>query len=246
MENQGKHRGFRHREKRVSVVAELTTSQRILLAASRLEEQGQSPFSAEALIVASWQDSPRAFGLKGYADQYPDSNKVLSCIMGEKGLANRGWLVKMGQKLYQLSRKGHDEVRRLLAGEPKPPAHGHAVKPSRYKIPREQEKFLLQLFASTAVQRFKQGLKVELTFADACKFWGITEQMHGDDVKEHLDRIPATLAEAGQLLGGGRVEMSTGRSIAQEDLNAVAEVHGYLQEKFSRHLTLLRNRPSRN
>jgi hypothetical protein len=231
----------------VSVVAELTTSQKILLAASRLEEQGQSPFSAEALIVASWQDSPKAFGLKGYADQYPDSNKVLSCIMGEKGLANRGWLVKMGQKLYQLSRKGQEEVRRLLAGEPpKPAAHGQAVKPSRYKIPREQEKFLLQLFGSVAVQRFKQGLKVELTFADACKLWGITEQMHGEEVKEHLDRIPSTLAEVGQLLGGSRVEMSTGRSIAQEDLNVVAEVHGYLQDKFSRHLTLLRNRPSRN
>jgi hypothetical protein len=230
----------------VSVVAELTTSQRILLAASRLEEQGQSPFSAEALIVASWQESPRAFGLKGYADQFPDSNKVLSCIMGEKGLANRGWLVKMGQKLYQLSRKGRDEVHRLLAGEPKPAAHGQAVKPSRYKIPREQEKFLLSLFASTAVQRFKQGLKVELTFADACKFWGITDNMHGDELKQHLDKVPAVLAEVGQIVGGNRIEMSTGRSLSQEDLAALTEVHGYLQEKFSRHLMLLRNRSSRN
>jgi len=77
-----------------------------LLAADQLEKQGQSPFSAEALIVAAWQHSPRTFGLKGYTDQYPDSNKVLSSIMGEKGLARRGWLAKMGQKLYALTREG--------------------------------------------------------------------------------------------------------------------------------------------
>ena len=73
----------------MNAVAELTTSQKILMAAYRLEEQGQTPFSAEALIVAAWQENPRTFGLKGFADQYPDSNRVLSCIMGEKGLARR-------------------------------------------------------------------------------------------------------------------------------------------------------------
>src|SRR5438067_9394068 len=88
----------------VNAVLECTVPEKILLAAHHLEVQGQSPFSAEALIVASWQQFPRTFGLKGYTDQYPDSNKVLSSIMGAKGLASRGWLLKMGQKLYSLSR----------------------------------------------------------------------------------------------------------------------------------------------
>ena len=80
-------------------VDEFTVPEKILLAADTLDKQGQSPFSAEALIVVSWQKFPKTFGLKGYADQYPDSNKILSSIMGEKGLARRGWLVKMGQKM---------------------------------------------------------------------------------------------------------------------------------------------------
>jgi len=87
----------------VNTVAECTVPEKILLAAHQLEEQGQSPFSAEALIVAAWQKFPKTFGLKGYTDQHPDSNKVLSCIMGERGLARRGWLSKMGQKLYALT-----------------------------------------------------------------------------------------------------------------------------------------------
>ena len=41
------------------------------------------------LIVASWQRFPGTFGLKGFTEKYPDSNKILSSIMGEKGLARR-------------------------------------------------------------------------------------------------------------------------------------------------------------
>src|SRR5579884_1378433 len=89
-----------------ATINELTVPEKILLGAHALEEAGQSPFSAEALIVSAWQKFPQAFGLKGYAEQYPDSNKVLSSIMGEKGLAKRGWLAKMGQKLYALTREG--------------------------------------------------------------------------------------------------------------------------------------------
>src|SRR5207248_3215404 len=86
----------------VNTVAECTVPEKILLAAFELEEQGQSPFSAESLVVAAWQKFPKTFGLKGYSDVYPDSNKVLASIMGVKGLAHRGWLVKMGQKLYAM------------------------------------------------------------------------------------------------------------------------------------------------
>ena len=68
-------------------IADCTVSEKILLAAFQLEQEGQSPFSAESLIVGSWQKFPRTFGLKGYAELYPDSNKVLSSIMGDRGLA---------------------------------------------------------------------------------------------------------------------------------------------------------------
>ena len=71
----------------MNTIAECTVPEQILLAAHQLEEQGQSPFSAEALIVASWKLFPATFGLKGYIELYPDSNKVLSSIMGERGLA---------------------------------------------------------------------------------------------------------------------------------------------------------------
>ena len=66
-------------------VDEFTVPEKILLAADTLDKQGQSPFSAEALIVVSWQKFPKTFGLKGYADQYRFEQDPVS-IMGEKGL----------------------------------------------------------------------------------------------------------------------------------------------------------------
>jgi hypothetical protein len=227
----------------VNTVAECTVPEKILLAAHQLDEHGQSPFSAEALIVASWQKFPRTFGLKGYAEQYPDSNKVLSCIMGERGLARRGWLSKMGQKLYVLTREGRQVVIRLLEGGETPSA-SNSDPPIR--IGRDQEKYLLSLFNSSAVQKFEEGLKEELTFADACRYWGISEGLHGEALTARLDRLRATLADVEHTIGSGSAELSNGRSVSKEDLNLLGAVHDYLLQRFARHLNLLRNRVVRN
>jgi hypothetical protein len=225
----------------MTAVAEFTVPERILLAAWQLEEQGQSPFSAEALIVAAWQKFPRTFGLKGYADQYPDSNKVLTSIMGGKGLASKGWLMKMGQKLYALTREGKAAVRRLVnAGEPMP-AEAEPI-----KLTRDQEKFLLGLLGSPALEKFQEGRKPELNFADACRFWGINESQHGDAVDSRLNRLRAGIAELGRLLVEGSTTLSNGRSISQEDIDLVAGLDKYLEERFGRHLSLLRNRAVRS
>jgi hypothetical protein len=220
----------------ISNIAELTVPEKILLAADQLEKQGQSPFSAEALIVAAWQHSPRTFGLKGYADQYPDSNKVLSSIMGEKGLARRGWLVKMGQKLYALTRDGRQVVRRLLQQDDEPAA------PSTVRVGRDQEKFLQALFDSSAVQKFEENRKQELTFADACRFWGITENMKGDALDARLEQFEEALQGFDRLLAQSDAELSNGRVVSAGDLRVLGNIHRYMADRFGRHLNLLRSR----
>ncbi len=224
----------------LTTVAECTVPEKILLAALDLEDQGQSPFSAEALIVAAWQKFPKTFGLKGYVDLYPDSNKVLSSIMGVRGLAGRGWLAKMGQKLYVLSRDGRQLVRRLLNDGTTPPAE------EGVKVSREQEKFLNGLWTTPATEKFNEGRKTEITFAEACAFWGVNESMKGDTVKARLDHVRAELAGLERLLTIGDSTLSNGRSVALTDVNRLYDVNGYLEERFARHLNLLRSRVVRS
>lgn len=222
----------------MNTLAEFTVPEKILLAATHLEEAGQSPFSAEALIVASWQKYPKSFGLKGFADQYPDSNKVLTSIMGEKGLARKGWLAKMGQKLYSLTREGRQVVRRLQQGEAPQPAP--TIGPAT--LSRDQEKFLQLLFGCSAWHKFREGRKAELTFADACRFWGITESMQGDILDARIEQTRIELTGIEVRLGAGGAVMSDGRNVSSEEIGTLLDVHAFLEGRFTRHLNLLRSR----
>src|SRR5215510_9705054 len=138
------HLHVRRRGTTVNSVADCTVPEKILLAAFALEEAGESPFTAEALVVSAWKKYPVTFGLKNFAEQYPDSNKVLASIMGERGLARRGWLSKVGQKLYALTREGRQAVRRLHRADESPAAEAST---GPVKLGREQERFLQALLA---------------------------------------------------------------------------------------------------
>jgi hypothetical protein len=227
----------------VNAVAELTVSQKIILAAHRLEEQGHSPFTSEMLTVASWKESPRTFGLKGYVEQYPDNNRVLACIMGERGLARRGWLVKMGPKLYALSRQGKEEARRVLAGDDSPTPKRRAL--AQIKVPKDTERQLEEVFGTVAYRRYKDGMKREITFKDACKFWGLAENAQGDAVDLALKTIPELVEKVEQLLIGEAIDLSSGRIVSQQDLKSLTAAHRYLTEQFTRHLAQMRERTRR-
>jgi hypothetical protein len=218
-----------------STVLAFTAAQKILLAAARLDREGQAPFTAERLIVAAWRQFPETFGLRGYVDHHPDANKVLSSIMGEKGLARRGWLIKIGKKEYALTHEGRRVVARLLQQE---------LEPSRpVRLPRSRERFLLGLLDSTALRKVEEGRKQELTSADAWAFWDITQNVRGPAVDEHLARIEHFLAELERTLTQADVELPGGRVITAGDARVLANVHRYMVDRFAQHLQLLRHRP---
>lgn len=224
-------------------VVGITVSEKVLLAAHALEEEGRSPFSAEALVVSAWKQFPDTFGLKDFTGLYPDSNKVLACIMGERGLPRRGWLAKLGQKQYALTRDGRQTIRRLLQNDE---LAEEAPETNVVAVSREQEKQLQALLASTALAKFVEDRKAELTFADACRFWGITENLSANVLDTRLQENRAALVELDRRLGAtGQVVLSGGRAITGEDLGELDELHAYLEQRFARHLNLLRHRQGR-
>ena len=226
----------------MNTIVENTLPEKLLLAASHLEEAGQSPFSAEALIVSAWQKFPRTFGLKGFEDKYPDSNRVLAQIMGEKGLPNRGWMVKVGQKLYSLTRDGRQVVRKLLQGEEVPPLTSKRAAPVD-RLPKEVDILLQTLLCAGVVAKARQGRQEEWTFAEACRFWGLGERT-GNAVDTRLDELQTQLVQAEKLLANGPQMLGNGVEVTAEQAGQLADLHHQLEQRFARHLNLLRSRAS--
>jgi hypothetical protein len=160
--------------------------------------------------------------------------------MGEKGLARRGWLVKMGQKLYALTREGRNVIRRVMMEEEEDAPPG-----SVQRLSREHERFLKVLFDSSAVQKFEDNRKHELSFADACRFWSITENIKGELLDEKLEDMDTTLAELDRILADVDAEMSGGRLVTAGEIRVMTNIHRYMQDRFERHLNLLRSRTSK-
>jgi len=221
-------------------VDDFTVPEKILLAAEQLEQQGQSPFTAEALTVAVWKRFPGTFGLKGFGDQHPDNNKVLSSLMGEKGLARRGWLVKTGQKMYALTREGRHIIRRIMLQEGEEPES-----PRLQRLPKELERFIIALLDSTAVQKFEENRKADLGFGDACRFWSITENMKGEQLDEKLSLVQKNLASLDRSFAESDIELSSGRVLTAGDVRVLTNIHRYMEDRFERHLNLLRSRAAK-
>ena len=66
----------------------------------------------------------------------------------------------------------------------------------RPKLTRDQEKFVNTWLDSTAVQKFEENRKTELTFADACRFWGVTENTKGEALDARLEQVSEMLLDA--------------------------------------------------
>ncbi len=222
----------------VNTLEDCTLPEKILLAAFQLEEMGQTPFSAEALIVSAWQKYPVAFGLKGYAEQYPDSNKVLAGIMGEKGLPKRGWMAKVGQKLYSLTRDGRQVVRKLETGEATPPLTARRLPE---QLSRDQDLLLQGMLASVAYQKLRQQRQHEWTFSEACRFWSMGERA-GAAVDARLDELQKQLAEIERVLAVGPTTLGNGREVTGAEVGQLCDLHSQLEQRFGRHLGLLRSR----
>lgn len=69
----------------------------------------QTTFTAEELAIACWEEYPEDFGLRGYHDKHPDSNRIYTHIMSNTGfLAKNGYYVSLGQKKYKITDKGRN------------------------------------------------------------------------------------------------------------------------------------------
>jgi len=224
------------------VAGGLTVMQKLLVAALSLEDSGRGQFSAEDLVVMAWQQFPHAFGLSGHLDKqgkplYPDSNRVYMEIMGSKPLRKQGLLRKVGTKMYQLTEAGRRRAaaaREVCLDE----------EPKKLALARERIDQLRRLFDSKAAKKVRSGHIEDVSFFDACGFWGINARSGAKDLWSRFAHIEALLDAAAQALGGGEAASSRHGAVpyAMEDLRGLRRVHDLLCERFSSEIAVIKGR----
>jgi len=219
----------------------LNISEKLLLAAYDLEKNGRRPFSAEDLVVSAWRKFPDAFGLAGYRDNngqltYPDSNRVFAEIMGSKPIRNRGLLIKVGTKMYQLTEAGHEHARLLLRRLGESPI-------TKAALAREIEQELKRLFASKAWDKFKNKRFVDLTFYDACAFWGISPRSTAIELEGRIANFKKVIESAREAV---RKKMATfehsGHIFGTKDLDILLQIHQDLLKRFQAEIKVIQKR----
>jgi hypothetical protein len=218
--------------------AKLSVCDKLLLAAFRLGKDGSLPFSAEDLVVAAWREFPNTFGLSGHNDSndvplYPDSNRVFAEIMGSKPIRQRGLLVKVGEKMYKLTGTGRDLAARLDAAAVE--GGESNIGDAKATLPRSIMVTLKKLLSSRAVQKYAKGQVSELTFHDACLFWGITPQSSAIEMVGKRKDLEGQIEAARRYLQGGPMRFQHGGDVlSSETLDMLEGTHKAL---LARHAT---------
>ena len=220
----------------------LTIADKLLIAALDLEGRGKKSFSAEDLVVSGWRNFPEAFGLRGYLGDgntpiYPDSNRVYAEIMGSKPLRKFGYLRRVGHKMYSLTEAGRVRAREIADG-------GASDSSDRWGFGREKADHMIRLFESKAAQKYRSGNSEDITFFDACGFWGISPRSRAKDLWSRFAEIEATLSDAGRAVAShnGSSSRHGGTVLREEDILSLSDLHSYLQTRFKEDVDCIRKR----
>ena len=220
-----------------------TVPEKLLLAALEARKRSAT-FTAEDLVVAAWRLYPDTFGLSGYADQYPDSNRVLTNIMGTKGMRGKGWLRKVGEKQYRLSSAGLTDGETLLERNGAGAGRGQSDY-LRAELDRNALTALDRLVSTPAARKIVNESEDQFTFHDACGFWDITARSNANTLSAKLADATVLLERAVKLLG--MKEGSTGLklpsgNITYNDLRRLLGLHEEMQAMFKTELNVIRRR----
>jgi len=157
----------------------LTAVQMILLAADDLTTAGTEEFSEWDLTVAAWNRDRQRFGLRGYANVYPDHKRVMMEIMGNK--ASNPILLRFMEKTrpnhYRLLPLGRVQASHLRSME-----SGQSLKGNSMKELYES----VAVFANNPIfQRWRDEPAEPEKWKDAAIFLGVKGERPGEASEKH-------------------------------------------------------------
>lgn len=220
----------------------VTVPEKLLIAALEVRKRSAT-FTAEDLIVEAWRRYPDTFGLSGYSDRYPDSNRVLTNIMGTKGMRGKGWLRKVGEKQYRLTSTGLSDGETLLRGVTQ--ATGESSAYLRAELDRQTTAALQRLLSTGAARKALEARSETISFHDACGFWDITARSNANTLNVRLADTHVLLDRAmGALSGKDESEglkLSSG-FVTKAQIMSLRNLHNEMLSRFKNETDIIRRR----
>jgi hypothetical protein len=154
--------------------------------------------------------------------------------MGTKPMRQRGYLVKVGNKLYQLTEAGVQ-----YAGGLRPQTIGI----EKVGLARPLKDELQRLLKAKATYKLKTGRIDEITFPDACGFWKISARSTSIDFTGRYNNIEKLIASAKTATQEKGIVLRHGSdTITLNDVNNLQEVHHLMRERFAAEIEVILRR----
>lgn len=221
----------------------LTVPEKLLLACLEVRKR-TATFTAEDLVVEAWRLFPDTFGLSGYATEHPDSNRVLTNIMGTKGMRGKGWLRKVGEKQYRLTSAGLNDGEALLLRD-QAADNSKAVSYLRAELDRQTASALERLLLTTAARKADEHQEDAISFLDACGFWDITVRSNANTLNARLADTAVVLERAVDAIvrngDTGGLKVGSGE-VSKPRVETLVRLHSSLQTRFKEEIDIIRRR----
>ncbi len=205
-------------------------------------------FTAEELLVKAWKIDKRAFGLRGFEQEYPDSNILYTKLMGKSGLVRTGFLKKIAGKTYTITEAGLSIASSLQPTESE----------TKIKIDRQLHDAIVKIINHPIfIKWLETSGKEPARFRDAMWFWGLAPGIPSKTGKERIAVIEKNLNEAKKRVqeAGGKIAIEA-RGFSKEtknqfsdfddrkgylfldllDIKRCIEFHNSLKERFEKEL----------
>jgi hypothetical protein len=194
-------------------------------------------FSSEELLIAAWRRDPASWGLRGYEQSHPDSNRIHRELdsrgKGHEGIVGSGLLERVQARTYRLTPKG------LAAAS----ASGEAGLEARERIDRVFESEIHRILEHPAFMEWLQDRAKPRNFRDAGHFWGVAPGTPARVAASRVQEVEDTLVAARGLLDARKLDEIGDRQgrvlFDRNDIERGLDFQRAMKERFSKDLLVL-------
>ena len=194
-------------------------------------------FTFETLLVAAWKRDPQSWGLRGFEEKHPDSERLHRELdsrgKGNGGLVDAGLLEKIRPRVYRITPRGLASASELVPSN----------EALRGKTDRKLEEEIRRILEHPTFRSWLVDANQPKRFRDAGHFWGIAPGTPPHVIDERIQRVEKTLQAALEVLERKGVEQigdqRRGLLYEREDIERCLQFQAMLKQRFATDLRML-------